>query len=105
MLTALAGSIVLAGLLLVAEGTRRPGPDRAVADVQTSLGGLGLGAAVVPAWSFSAFDPRLEPVCESCDAPMAGGPCYSPDHLGPVSQFRVPPGLDGVPEVRRDGAP
>lgn len=75
-----------------------------LAALQHSLGGLGLGAGVVPAWSFNAFDPRLEPICESSDWPIPGGACYSPDHVGPVSHFRPPPRpmleVAGIPRLK-----
>ena len=85
-LVAAVGVLALAtGLALVGEArSERP----AQVDMQHSTGGVGLGASVVPAWSFNAFDPRLEPICESSDWPIPGGACYSPDHVGPVSHFR-----------------
>lgn len=55
--------------------------------IQGAVGGLGLGASASPTWAFNAFDPRLEPHCEAGIWPLAGGPCYSPDHVGPVSDF------------------
>lgn len=82
--------VLLAGAGAALRSEVRPGRP-ALAGVQRSLGGLGLGAGVVPAWSFNAFDPRLEPICESSDWPIPGGACYSPDHVGPVSHFRPPP--------------
>lgn len=69
--------------------------------LQRAVAGLGLGASVVPAWSFNAFDPRAEPICESSDWPLPGGVCYSPDHVGPVSHFRAPAGLKGIPRLVR----
>ena len=70
--------------------------------VQRAVAGVGLGAGVVPAWSFNAFDPRLEPLCESSDWPIPGGACYSPDHVGPVSHFRAPvERVEGLPRLTR----
>lgn len=97
------------GLVVLALGTagalvaEARGERAALAELQAALGGLGLGAAVVPAWSFNAFDPRLEPTCESSDWPVPGGACYSPDHVGPVSHFRPPARGDelaGIPRLK-----
>ena len=86
-----------AGALVAEARVERP----AVVHLQHALGGFGLGAGVVPAWSFNAFDPRLEPICESSDWPIPGGACYSPDHVGPVSHFRAPAAeLAGIPRLK-----
>lgn len=61
----------------------RPGADGPV-------GGIGLGAVTAPAWSFHALDPRLEVHCDSELWPIAGAPCFAPDHMGPLSQFAAP---------------
>lgn len=91
---------VAVALLAEARGTRP-----ALAGMQRAVAGLGLGAGVVPAWSFNAFDPRLEPLCESSDWPIPGGACYSPDHVGPVSHFRPPPRptieVAGIPRLKK----
>ena len=92
--------VVLAAmdLAVIAGEALPPALDRSTA-VQIALGGLGLGAATVPAWSFNAFDPRLEPVCEAVDWPLPGSACYAPDHVGPVSHFRSPASVDGIPRL------
>jgi len=98
----LVGTVVVLALgcataLAVEARTERP----ALVALQHTAGGLGLGAGVVPAWSFNAFDPRLEPICESSDWPIPGGACYSPDHVGPVSHFRAPAeAVPGIPRLR-----
>jgi hypothetical protein len=78
-------AVVLTVGALLSEGGRRSADN--VRKFQQVVGGFGLGAAVVPAWSFHAFDPRVEAICGSDDWPTPGGPCYSPDHIGPVSAF------------------
>lgn len=98
-LLGLIGALLLAvAFMFMTEGRETGGE---VAAAQAALGGLGLGASVVPAWSFNAFDPRAEPLCESSDWPIPGGACYSPDHVGPVSHFRAPPALMGIPKLKR----
>jgi hypothetical protein len=78
-------AVVLTAGALISERGRTGGAS--VRKFQQIVGGFGLGAAVVPAWSFHAFDPRVEATCGSDDWPTPGGPCYSPDHIGPVSAF------------------
>lgn len=95
LIVALTGT---AAAMFVMEGRADPA---AVVALQRAAGGLGLGASVVPAWSFNAFDPRAEPICESSDWPLPGGVCYSPDHVGPVSHFSAPRGLKGIPRLVR----
>jgi hypothetical protein len=102
LVAATAALALAVGAALHAErAAPRPAAQR---ELQRALGGVGLGAGVVPAWSFNAFDPRLEPTCESSDWPIPGGACYSPDHVGPVSHFRPPPRpmieVAGIPRLR-----
>lgn len=54
---------------------------------QQSVGGVGLGAVLVPAWNFSDFDPRLQPKATDTIYPIPGGYSYSPDRLAMVSAF------------------
>ena len=65
--------------------------DRAMANFQQQIGGVGLGAIVVPAWNFVDYDPRLQPVAADNLYPIPGGYSYSPDRLAMVSGFREPP--------------
>jgi hypothetical protein len=85
VLLTLALLLAATGFVLLAES--RPSARAAVRDLQLTLGGLGLGAVASPAWSFHAFDPRLDPACDADSWPTPGGPCYAPDHVGPVSHF------------------
>jgi|GEM_PF-2784195 len=79
------------------------GPGKHLRLLQRDLGGLGLGAAVVPAWSFRSIDPRLEPCCELDDWPIPGGFCYAPDHTGSVSHFPAAPVHQDDPMFRSRG--
>ncbi len=54
---------------------------------QRATGGVGLSAAVSPAWSFFAIDPRTEPYCENELWPIPGAPCYSPYHGATVADL------------------
>ncbi len=58
------------------------------AEFQERIGGVGLGAILVPAWNFSDYDPRLQPVAADSLYPVPGGYSYSPDRLAMVSRFR-----------------
>ncbi len=58
-----------------------------MASFQKSIGGVGLGAVLVPAWNFSDFDPRLQPEATDSLYPLPGGYAYSPDRLAMVSNF------------------
>ncbi|MEN8191080.1 MAG: hypothetical protein ABFS19_14630 [Thermodesulfobacteriota bacterium] len=55
--------------------------------LQSSLGGVGMGSVVVPAWNFGDFDPRLQPAGYDQLYPIPGGYSYSPDRLSMVSHF------------------
>ncbi|MEW6738841.1 MAG: hypothetical protein AB1325_02905 [Nitrospirota bacterium] len=50
--------------------------------------GLGLGAAVNPAWGFINYDARIDSVDETQLWPIPGGYSYSPDRGLSVSDFR-----------------
>jgi hypothetical protein len=50
--------------------------------------GLGLGAAVNPAWGFISYDARIDSVDETQLWPIPGGYSYSPDRGLSVSDFR-----------------
>jgi len=54
---------------------------------QTATGGLGLGSAVSGAWSFHAFDPRLEATCENELTPIPGLACSNPYHGASVADL------------------
>ena len=68
---------------LVAESFVSPRPDA----FQTATGGTGLGAAVSAAWSWRAFDARLEPTCENELWPIAGLSCPNPYHGASVVEL------------------
>jgi hypothetical protein len=101
-LTGLIAAVTAACLaILLVDGSSRP--DTTVPRLQRAVGGLGLGAVAVPAWSFSAFDPRLDPTCDAEEFPLPGVPCFTPDHIGPLSHFETPHGLDGILRMRAIG--
>ena len=50
--------------------------------------GLGLGAAVNPAWGFINYDARIDSVDETQLWPIPGGYSYSPDRGLSVSDFK-----------------
>lgn len=50
--------------------------------------GLGLGAAVNPAWGFINYDMRIDSMDETQLWPIPGGYSYSPDRGLSVSDFR-----------------
>jgi hypothetical protein len=84
---------ILTGLLLVVVCVIRY-DSRALPDTgsdllrfQQMVGGVGLGAVIVPAWNFSDFDPRLQPEAMDTLYPLPGGYGYSPDRLAMVSAF------------------
>jgi hypothetical protein len=54
---------------------------------QAVTGGLGLGSAVSAAWSFHAFDPRLEATCENELWPIPGLACANPHHGASVAEL------------------
>jgi hypothetical protein len=54
---------------------------------QLATGGLGLGAAVSGAWSYRAFDARLESTCESELWPIPGLWCANPYHGASVVEL------------------
>ncbi|GAB6061817.1 hypothetical protein JCM30394_05460 [Deferrisoma palaeochoriense] len=54
---------------------------------QRAAGGLGLGAAVAPRWSFHSFDLRLAPVDETLCAPLPGRIFPNPDAASVVGLF------------------
>jgi hypothetical protein len=54
---------------------------------QAVTGGLGLGSAVSGAWSFHAFDPRLEASCENELWPIPGLACANPHHGASVAEL------------------
>lgn len=55
---------------------------------QHAVGGLGMGAAAVPAWNILHYDPRLQPVDDSNLWPIAGSYPYSPSAVSSVVNFR-----------------
>lgn len=55
---------------------------------QSYVCGLGLGAAVNPAWGFINYDMRVDHVDETQLQPIPGGYGYSPDRGLRVSDFR-----------------
>ena len=55
---------------------------------QTALGGIGTGAATVPAWNFGDYDNRLQPGGYDRSYPIPGGYSYSPDRLTMISGFQ-----------------
>ena len=55
---------------------------------QQMIGGVGLGAVLVPAWNFCDYDPRLQPNPTDILYPIPGGYAYSPDRLAMVTSFR-----------------
>lgn len=54
---------------------------------QQLIGGLGLGAVLVPAWNFCDYDPRLQSDPGDILYPIPAGYPYSPDRLAMVSNF------------------
>ena len=55
---------------------------------QSYVCGLGLGAAVNPAWGFINYDARIDSVDETQLWPIPGGYSYSPDRGLSVSDFK-----------------
>lgn len=55
---------------------------------QSALGGIGTGAATVPAWNFGDYDSRLQPGGYDRSYPIPGGYSYSPDRLTMISGFQ-----------------
>jgi hypothetical protein len=86
---------VLAGLLLVVftvilndnQGVSDDGNIKMM-HFQQMIGGVGLGAVIVPAWNFCDYDPRLQPDPIDILYPIPGGYAYSPDRLAMVTSFR-----------------
>lgn len=66
---------------------------------QKATGGIGLAAAISPAWSFFSVDPRIEAYCENELWPIPGGTCFNPHHgaaivdLPPLDAFVQAGGL------------
>lgn len=54
---------------------------------QRDVGGVGLGAVLVPAWNFRDYDPRLQQVAADTVYPLPGGYSYSPERLLMVTSF------------------
>jgi hypothetical protein len=61
---------------------------------QSTVGGLGMGAAVAPAWNLLHFDPRLQPVDDSNLWPVAGSYPYSPTAVSTAVALRELPRED-----------
>jgi hypothetical protein len=55
---------------------------------QSTVGGLGMGAAVIPAWNLLHFDPRLQPIDDSNLWPVAGSYPYSPSAVSTAVALR-----------------
>ena len=55
---------------------------------QYALGGIGTGAATVPAWNFGDYDLRMQPGGYDRIYPIPGGYSYSPDRLTMISGFQ-----------------
>jgi len=64
---------------------------------QQAVGGLGLGATTAPYWDYSAFDPRLQPVCSCLSWPVPGIYPYTPGHT--ASLFHYEERLDDLPII------
>lgn len=77
LLLCFVAAIVLADACCIQLG--RPAESQGAA-FQRITRGFGLSAAVSPAWSFFAVDPRIEPYCENELWPIPGLPCYNPYH-------------------------
>ena len=56
---------------------------------QHAIGGVGMGAVMVPAWNFSDYDPRLQESSEDAVYPVPAGYSFSPDRLSMVSSFEL----------------
>ena len=54
---------------------------------QRAIGGVGLGAVMVPAWNIRDYDPRLQQVADDTVYPLPGGYSYSPERLVMVTSF------------------
>lgn len=85
----LLGSLLLSavGAGLLAESLRvdRAAPERL--RCQRSIGGLGLGAVLTPAWNWRDYDPRVQGLPEDELFPVPGAPGFSPERLNMVSAF------------------
>jgi hypothetical protein len=82
----LAGLAVLAGVD-VAWLAAQASPNAERDAFQVATGGLGLGSAVSCAWSFHAFDPRLEATCDNELWPIPGLACANPHHGASVADL------------------
>ena len=85
--------VLLTGFLCWLSGWRTGGIDGvadplSMADFQRGIGGVGMGAVMVPAWNFCDFDPRLQSHGFDTLYPVPAGYSYSPDRLSMVSSFR-----------------
>ncbi len=56
---------------------------------QQTIGGVGLGAVIVPAWNFSDYDPRLQEYKGDDLYPIPGLFSYSPDRMAMVTSFGI----------------
>jgi hypothetical protein len=81
---------LLALALLVIWQDSHNGPDDyrlANYGFQRAIGGVGLGAVMVPAWNFRDYDPRLQQVADDSIYPLPGGYSYTPERLVMVTSF------------------
>ena len=62
---------------------------REMVSFQQAIGGVGLGAVMIPAWNFSDYDPRLQQAPGDLLYPIPAGYSYSPDRLSMVTFFGV----------------
>jgi hypothetical protein len=99
----LAAAALVLGFTFLEAARARRGPGPGARDFQRLAGGLGMGAATVPYWDFSTFDPRLEPDCACTLWPVPGGFLFSPEHRATI--FDPPETLGPAGRERQGGAP
>jgi len=84
--------LLIAGIYVVLSAMNQGGSSgkslhQQMADFQRAIGGVGLGAVMVPAWNFRDFDPRLQQSSYDSLFPIPAGYSYSPDRLSMVTSF------------------
>lgn len=85
----LAGIMVLALLFLAGDMYHwKFMQDREMRSFQKMVGGVGMGAMVVPSWNEIDFDARLQSVDDSKIWPIPGSYCYSPAQSTTVTHFK-----------------
>jgi hypothetical protein len=77
LVAAAASIVVVDAAWLTAAATRAAAPLDGWA---AASGGLGLGGAIAPDWSFRDVDARLATSCESELSPLPGLACSDPNH-------------------------